>query len=229
VPAGVRPVSGRTANRARAFSLNELIRGSVLRKFALGTSVGTVLLFATFCRGQQTDIAVGVGTTLSSKTNTASQAFLPPAEKGGTYPSVSFDHIFKNRFGFNAEVAVRGRKELYNGYQDFRPIFYDVNALFAPRVGENVAAELMAGVGIASAHFYTQFAICNPFYASGCVTNLTSNHFMEHVGGGVRYYFWHNFFVRPEAHVYFIRNNTQFSSNYVGRVGASIGYTFGSR
>jgi hypothetical protein len=187
------------------------------------------LLFAAFAQGQQIDIAVGIGTTLSSKTNTASLAFLPPAEKGGTYPSVSGDVLFKHRFGFNAEVAVRGRKELYNGFQEFRPVFYDVNALFAPRFGDKVTAELMAGIGAANAHFYTQFATCNPIYAAGCATNVSSTHFMEHVGGGVRYYFWHSFFVRPEAHLYFIHNNTQFSSNYVGRVGASIGYTFGPK
>ena len=34
------------------------------------------------------------------------------------------------------------------------------------------------------------------------------------------------FFVRPEARFYWINNNTDFSSNHAGRVGATIGYTF---
>jgi hypothetical protein len=45
----------------------------------------------------------------------------------------------------------------------------------------------------------------------------------------VRYYFLGNFFVRPEANWYYIRNNFEFHSDNVFRAGASVGYTFGSR
>ncbi len=47
---------------------------------------------------------------------------------------------------------------------------------------------------------------------------------MGHVGGGIRYYFWHHFFIRPEGHIYFVHNNNEFNSGTIGRVGASIGY-----
>jgi hypothetical protein len=49
---------------------------------------------------------------------------------------------------------------------------------------------------------------------------------MEHLGGGVRYYFWHQFFIRPEIHYYRIQNNVEFHSDNLFRASASIGYTF---
>ena len=200
-----------------------------MRKFALLQSACAVLLFAGFARAQHMDVTVGAGTLVSSKYTTSSEAYLPPSEKTGLYPSVSVDRIFKNRFGFNAEVAFRAKQGLYNGYQGYRPVFYDVNGVFAPRLGKKTSADLMAGIGGETVLFYTQYANCSTLYPAGCTTNLTSNHLMGHLGGGVRYYFWHNFFVRPEAHLYLIHNDTQFSSAYVGRVAASVGYTFGPR
>jgi hypothetical protein len=56
---------------------------------------------------------------------------------------------------------------------------------------------------------------------------VSSTHLLGHVAGGVRYYFWRHFFVRPEAHYYFVINNFEFHSDNVFRLGASIGYTIG--
>ena len=82
----------------------------------------------------------------------------------------------------------------------------------------------MAGVGVASNRF-TLLASCN---IPGCTNYTGSNHFMEDLGFGVRYRFWHRLphvFVRPEAHYYHIQNNFEFNSSNVFRVGASIGYS----
>ena len=225
---GVRPHTSRR-NQAGAYTHEHerTDKGAVLRKFALSTSAYTVLLFASFAHAQQIDVAVGDNAVLSSKYNSSSQAYLPPAEKGGAYPSFSADVIFKNRFGFNGEFAVRAKQGLYNNYQGFRPIFYDFNAVFAPQFGEKVTGEFMGGIGGESIRFYDATGNCS--YSTGCLTHISSNHLLVHVGGGIRYYFWHRFFVRPEAHLYFIPNNSQFSSDYVGRVGASIGYSFGPK
>jgi hypothetical protein len=202
-------------------------KGVVLRKFALVASACMVLLFASFAHAQQIDVAGGAGTILSANYNSSSQAYLPATEKGGTYPNFSADVLFKNRIGFNGEVAVRAKQGLYNNYQGFRPIFYDFNAVFAPRLAEKISAELMGGIGGESVRFYNPSGIC--YYSTGCLTHVSSNHLLVHFGGGVRYYFWHSFFVRPEAHLYWVHNNTQFSSSYVGRVGVSVGYTLGSK
>jgi hypothetical protein len=188
-----------------------------------------LLLLVSLSQAQQIDLAVGGSAIVSSSYNSSSQAFLPPAEKGGMYPSVSAGVLLTGRFGFNAEIAVRAKQGLYNGYQGYRPVFYDVNAVFAPRISDNARAELMAGVGGESVIFYSRFATCDPIYSAGCPTHLSSTHFMGHVGGGLRYYFWGHFFVRPEGHLYLINNNRDFSSGKIGRLGVSIGYTFGAK
>lgn len=199
-----------------------------MRRFLSLTSACALVALASFARAQQIDLAVGGSTLWSSKSISASEAYQPPAEKGGTYPSVSAEVVFKNRFGVSGEAAFRYREGLYNHYQPFRPVLYDLNAVFAPRLGPKTSADFMAGVGAETLLFYNQFTTCSANFG-GCSTYVNSNHFLMHLGGGVRYYFWRHFFVRPEAHYYFVRNNFQFHSDNVFRVGASIGYTFGRK
>ena len=188
-------------------------------------SVCALLVVATLAHAQQFDVALGASTLISTKNTTASQGYLPPAEKAGIYPSVSVDRIFKNRFGYNAEVAFRYKQGIFNNYQQFRPVLYDFNAVFAPRLAKKTSADLMAGVGGQTVLFYNPYGNCP--YSSGCTTHLDSNHFLLHMGGGIQYRVWRNFFVRPEAHFYRIVNNTiDFHSDNVLRVGASVGYTF---
>lgn len=189
----------------------------------------SLLLSASFAHAQQIDLAVSGSTLLSSKYNGASQAIVNPAERGGTYPGGSVEVLRKNRrVGINAEVATRYKKGHYNGYQQFRPTFYDVNAVFAPRFGKKIIGDFMAGIGGENIRFENPNGNCS--YSAGCPIHLSDNHFLMHLGGGVRYYAWRNFFVRPEIHYYRIVNNTlDFYSDNEFRAGASIGYTFGSR
>jgi hypothetical protein len=197
-----------------------------LRRIAPIASACTVFLFAVLAHTQQVDIAVGGGTTLASKNNTSSQALLPPQEKGGVYPSVSADIILKKRYGLNVETSWRDKKASYNGYETYRPFFTDVNALFQPQLRKKIGLDLMAGVGVASNLFYFPGVTCGSVPGTCYVS---SNHFMEHLSGGIRYYFWHrlpNFFVRPEIHYYHIQNNFEFHSDNVFRANVSIGYTF---
>jgi hypothetical protein len=175
---------------------------------------------------QQVDIAAGDNILISPRYNNASLAYLPAQEKGDMYPSFSAEVLLKNRLGFSGEVAWRWNKGLYNGYQDFRPVLYDVNGVFAPRLGKKMTADFMAGAGGESVIFYNQFATCNPAYGGACVPRVNANHFLVHLGGGVRYYFWRRAFVRPEAHFYWIQNNQEFTSDNLLRVGISIGYSF---
>jgi hypothetical protein len=49
---------------------------------------------------------------------------------------------------------------------------------------------------------------------------------MGHLGAGLKYNVWGHMFVRPEAHLYLINNNVEFSSPRAYRFGVSIGYTF---
>ncbi len=195
-----------------------------MRKFALLTFGFAIVLSAGFAHAQQFDFAVGAGILFSAKNLTASEAYPAPAEKGGIYPSVTIDRIFGNHFGYSAELSTAYKQQLYNGFQGYRPIFYDVNAGFAPNLAKKTSALFTAGFGGETLLFYAPNGECA--YSSGCTTHLNSNHFLLHAGAGINYRFLHQFFVRPEANLYHIFNNNQFHSDNVLRVGASVGYTF---
>ncbi|SPF39317.1 conserved exported hypothetical protein [Candidatus Sulfotelmatobacter kueseliae] len=197
-----------------------------MRKLGLLVLGCAAVALASFARAQEIDIMAGGGTLFSSKSTSSSQAYIPPPEKGGTYPSVGAEAIFKNHFGLNAEVAFRYHEAFYNGYQHFRPVLSDVNGVFAPRIGPKTSIDFMTGFGVQNLSFYNQFATCSGV----CPTFISTHHFLLHAGAGVRYYFWRHFFVRPEAHYYYIVGNTdQFHSGNILRLGASIGYSFGRK
>ena len=174
-------------------------------------------------QSNELDVAIGGGTLWSFKNTTASVGFLPPAEKGGTYPSATIQYLWKPHLGINAEGAFRYHQGIYNEFQPYRPLFFDLNGLYTTQVGRKSAGDVMAGAGVESLIFYNEFGNC----PSGCFSHVNSNHFLLHFGGGVRYYFFRDFFVRPEAHWYYIHNNYEFHSDNVFRIGASVGYTLG--
>ncbi len=188
----------------------------------LFSSLLTLSILCGLAAAQQADVAVGVGTTLASSNSNSSLNFPLQQLKGGAYPSVSADVIFHNRLGVGGEVFWRESQGVYGGYQAFRPIFYDFNAVFQPNFGKKMGAELQGGIGGLSTRFYNNYYTCG--FVS-CTNYNSSNHLSVHIGGGLRYYFWHSFFIRPEAHIYFVPNNNEFSNNTVTRVGASIGYS----
>jgi hypothetical protein len=223
-------------------------KGTVLRKFALLVAACAALLFASLASAQQpqsappqqpapqaqpapplqVDILVG-GSILESATRTSDSVnFHPLTEKDGIYPSISVDFVGfkKTRLGFNVETSWRYHQGNYYGYENYRPIFTDVNAFFQPRLSKKLGLDLMAGVGVAS----NRFNILSSCGIPGCINYTSSTHFMEDLGGGFRYKVWHrlpHIFLRPEAHYYHIQNNLGFSSNNVFRVGASVGYAIG--
>jgi hypothetical protein len=203
-------------------------QGAVLRKLALFASA-CIFLFATRARAQHIDIAIGGGTLLSSTSTSTLVNFQPPPEHKGTYVNVSADLVkFKHRLGFNVESAWSFHQVNYDGYESYRPVFTDVNGLFQPQITKKISLDLMGGIGVASTRFYLAASCGTP----GCVNYTSSNHFMEDLGIGLRYYVWHRIprvFVRPEARYYHVQDNFEFHSGNLLRVGASVGYTFGSR
>jgi len=182
-----------------------------------------VFLSALPVLAQNFDVAIGVGTLIAPSSSSATGNHAPVSLTGGAYPVFSADYLLKHNFGIGGEISWRASQNLYAGFQPFRPILYDFGAVYAPHV-RKVGAELEAGIGWESLRFYQPFTQCSGF--GGCSNFVSSNHFMGHFGGGLRYYFKGHFFVRPEAHVYVIRNNFEFSSPLASRVGVSLGYTF---
>jgi hypothetical protein len=201
------------------------------------TLTRTLLLVAASCllfalaipaHAQQFDIAFGYGTVLANPasdatiTQIANGTHAAQSLSGGGYPSFSGDLLFWKHFGVGAEVAWRAHQNVNQFFQPYRPIFYDVNAVWAPPLGKRAQAELQGGIGALSIRFYNPVFTCNFF---GCTNYSSSNHFTTHVGGGIRLYVWRNVFLRPEANFYFINNNFEFAGPRAIRVGASIGYS----
>ena len=203
-----------------------------MRKFAFFAAVFALSLLANLASAQQGDVALGFGTIVapsssSSSCPTFSVTCVGP-EKGGLYPTISGDVIFHRRIGFNFEASWRGKQGLAsaNGGQLYRPILFDFNGIFQPRLGKKVGADLLAGIGWQTTRFYQYTYTVNCLDFGSCY--VSNNHFLVHFGGGIRYYVWGHMFVRPEAHLYHILNNTDvFTNTNVVRVGASIGYTIG--
>jgi hypothetical protein len=196
-----------------------------LRKLILALALVLPFLMHSAVHAQEFDAAFGVGSLAAPSASSASGNHAPVSVTGGAYPVFSADLLLKRQFGVSGELAWRSSRNLYAGFQPYRPLFYDFNGIYAPKLGKHGGAELMAGVGWESLRFYQPFLTCG---AITCTDFVSSNHFMGHFGGGLRYYFHGHFFVRPEAHLYLIRNNVEFSSPMATRFGISLGYTFAS-
>ena len=201
-----------------------------MRKFALLAPFVSLLFIAQLGSAQQLDFFIGGGTALASSPTNSALFFQPPAEKGGTYINLGGDVVgFKRRLGFNIETAWKASQGAYAGENEtYRPILTDFNALYQPKIGKKLGLDLMGGIGVAATRFYVPTITSCSYFSGGCINYTSSDHFMEHLGGGIRYYVWHHFFVRPEIHYYHIQNNVEFNSDNVFRVGASIGYTIGN-
>jgi hypothetical protein len=194
-----------------------------LRNIAYIAFLSVFFLASSSAYSQQLDAAFGLSAVKAPSAFDASGNFFPQSVGGGVFPTFSGDVLLFHHFGVGGEVFWRATRNLSQGFLPFRPIFYDFNAVFAPPLGKNAAADLEAGFGGESVRFYQPFFTCNFF---SCQNFVSSNHLLGHVGGGIKLYTVHHIFIRPEAHFYFIRHNFDFSGDHATRLGASIGYTF---
>jgi hypothetical protein len=175
--------------------------------------------------GQGFDVAFGFG-SISAPNATISNGFIFPSERGGLYPGFSADLLVHHRLGVEGELFWKASQGLYGGNEPYRPIFYNFNAIWVPKLSKNFTGEVLAGIGAEDLRFYGLLNF-SPF--AGYTNYTSSNHFMGDVGGGLRAYFWHDAFIRPEVRLYLINNNVEFSSGRLLRYGVSIGYSFGGR
>ena len=187
----------------------------------------TALLTASFAVAQQVDAAFGLGTVISTSGSNVSPSsnYFPQDVGGGVFPGLSADFMLRHRFGVGGEIFWRAGQNSYFGYQPFRPIFWNFNGVWAPQIRTRLGAELVAGIGEESIRYYQPYAICSSF--TGCTDYTSQGHLMGAFGGGLRVYVTEHVFVRPEARLYLIHDNFQFSSGHATRVGVSVGYSFG--
>jgi hypothetical protein len=187
-----------------------------------GASLATMTGVA---HAQKVDLAFGISTTEAPGASNANFVDHQPVSlTGGAYPGFSGDFILFHNLGVGAELFWKASQSDYAGQGfNYRPIFYDFNAVYSPRLARHVHAELVGGIGALSTRFYTG-TVCGIY---SCSNYQSSNHFDADFGGGLKLYAKGGFFVRPEARIYVIHNNLEFSSNHVTRYGVSVGYTFG--
>jgi hypothetical protein len=199
-----------------------------LRKFTFLATILAVLVLINLASAQQGDAMIGFGTMLSPGAAAcgANPGNFTCPQKGGLYTNISADVIFHKRFGAGFDASWRSLGDYAGLGQAYRPIQFAFDGVYQPRISKKVGADLFGGIGWQTTRFYSfqPTYSCEAFGA--CYTS--ANHFLVNFGGGVRYYVWGNFFLRPEARFYHILNNGDFfSSDNVIRVGASIGYTIG--
>ncbi len=193
-----------------------------MRKLVLAAAL---LVFASVAAQAQLDVAFGLSTVNGQSASSATGNYAPQNIGGGAYLGFSGDYLMWHNIGFGGEISWRASQNLWGGQLPYRPILYDFDGVYAPRLGKHAGVELQAGIGGENVRFYTGNVTCS--YFAGCSNYTSTNHFMGHFGGGVRLYVKGNFFVRPEAHVYLVHNNFEFSGPRMERYGMSIGYSWG--
>jgi hypothetical protein len=201
--------------------MENLMKRSFLPILALSLSFGVMQ-----ARAQQGDVALAIGTVSAPASYSGNPATFTQGLGGGTYFGFNGDVLIRHHVGFEAEVNWKTSQGLYAGTVPFRPIFFDFNAIYSRRFNQKVGAEVMAGIGALSTRFYSNaFTSCDIY--GNCSNYQSSNHFLGDIGGGVRLYAYHDFFVRPEVRLYLIHNAVEFNSGHAVRYGVSLGYTFG--
>jgi hypothetical protein len=199
--------------------LKQTLRTAILSTFACLV----VASLSNFAQAQKIDIAFGVSTTIApAATDTA------PSLTGGAFPGVSGDVLFWHNLGVGVEVFWKAsQSQNYLGIEgiNYRPVTYNFNAVYSPKLASHVNLELVGGIGALDTHIYQ----CNLGSGSECGGTSpvgSSNSFDVDFGGGLKLYLKGGFFVRPEARYYWVNNNSNYAGDHFGRVGASIGYTF---
>jgi len=204
--------------------LKRTLRFAILLSFVCASVAG----FSNFAQAQRIDMAFGVSTTLAPAASSCSgNCQIQQSLSGGAFPGFSGDVLFWHNLGFGAEVNWRASQGSGNYASqlgvNYRPLFYNFNAVYSPKLASHTYLELVAGIGAMGTHLYQ----CNSCgIAGGSSLVATSNHFDADFGGGIKFYPKGGFFIRPEARIYLINNNTNYAGSYATRVGASIGYTF---
>jgi hypothetical protein len=96
-----------------------------------------------------------------------------------------------------------------------------------PIKSKYVAPEFQAGIGGVSLSFYLP-PQCDAITGCSSSSFLTSSrHFQTHLGMGVNFYLKNGMFIRPQADVHYVRNFSQFGSNWAPAYSIAIGYSFG--
>lgn len=211
-----------------------------------------LILGAAASAGAQTNLSAffGVGSAYDSGTGgCASLGF--PDEHGpcsnGAYPTPSMggifgvfgaDYMFSKHLGVGGEYTFRFTQAPYTDV-NYRPEFYDFNALYHPFSNRRAVFEVQGGVGGFDTKFYLP-SECNTDCSVLPAYLNTPDHFQVHAAVDVKLYVHGGIFIKPEFDIHYVvhlsgaLNSTdapteQFGTDWVPEGTVSIGYTFGER
>jgi hypothetical protein len=200
-------------------------------RFAVASSV-LLLVISSFAGAQSRfDFYFGMGTTQvgssgqviqNSSTGDVSQT----PHMAGVFGTIGGGLFLKENYGFGAQVSFRFKQGDYVGY-GYRPIFYDFNGMWTPKVGKFVVPEFQGGFGGLNLRFYDA---SNPYVDStGRVSTFAGsfNHFQLHAAAGLRFKAKDHIYIRPQVDYHWVPNlKDQFGSNSV--LGYSLAVLFSS-
>ncbi len=201
-------------------------------RFAI-VSIFFVLLSTAFAEAQpRFDVYFGMGTARDASTNTyvdllGTGTYSLTPDLDGLFGKFGGGIMLKPSLGFGAEVTLRFRQGDYGGAH-YRPVFYDFNGIWTPRLGERIMPEFQGGLGGLNMRFYDPLSSYYDYYTGQYTTFVgSSNHFQLHAGAGLRIYVTPNVFVRPQVDYHWVKNNVWFKDNGVLAYTLSVGYSIG--
>ena len=201
-----------------------------MRKWMLLPTLVSLISLVPLAQAQHFDVAFGISGIRSTSGANAGADYSPQDVGGGVYPGFSADVLLFHNLGVEGELSWRASQNTYNADlsgQPFRPIFWAINGIYSKTVAHRVGFEVLGGIGEESVRFYQPYY--NNCSFTGCTNYTSVGHLMGDLGAGLRLYVKGGLFVRPEARLYLIHNNVEFSSGHAERLGVSIGYTFGEQ
>src|SRR5205814_1212488 len=136
--------------RKAAFTgTNAILENTLGKLILLGILIGVSGTFVSAHAQEQFDLGFAVSGLTAPSNNTSTFLLFPtPSIGGGTYLGFNGDYLFHKNFGVEGEINWRAHRNLYDGFQPYRPLFWDFNAIYAPKLGPRVTAELLAGIGV---------------------------------------------------------------------------------
>ena len=133
--------------------MKRILRIVILLVFASAVLVA----FSNFAQAQKMDIAFGVSTVDAPGISNANGVdHLPVSLTGGAYPGFSADVLFFHNAGVGAEFFWKASQSDYAGQGfNYRPVMWDVNAVYSPKLASHAYLELVGGIGALSTRYYT--------------------------------------------------------------------------
>jgi hypothetical protein len=142
---------------------------------------------------------------------------------GGVWGTIGANVFFSKRLGFGAEVSWRSQTD-YAGVQ-FRPSFYNFDAIYKlSRLStRRWDPEFRLGLGGALINYFPG----DPSFCDQIAGCPASHHFQGHLGVSAPWYLTHHVYFRPAFDVHYVRNFSEFGSNWVPQYSVGVGYSFG--